>query len=146
MLDEDGSGSFSDIADAVEWATEQGTDAINMSLGGSSGSSTLKNAVEYAYNNGVYVVAAAGNDGLCSDCVGYPAAYDECVAVSALDENEDLATFSSTGTEVEIAAPGADVLSTTTADRGGYEQLSGTSMATPVVAGVAGLPGGAFGD
>lgn len=138
-LAEDGSGSFSDIADAVEWATDQGADVINMSLGGSSGSSTLKNAVEYAYNNGVFVVAAAGNDGPCSDCVGYPAAYDECVAVSALDENEALASFSSTGTEVEIAAPGANVLSTTTADRGDYEQLSGTSMATPVVAGVAGL-------
>lgn len=138
-LDENGSGSYSDIADAVTYATDQGVDVINMSLGGSSGSTTLKNAVEYAYNNGVFLVAAAGNDGPCSDCVGYPAKYSECVAVSALDPDETLASYSSTGQEVELAAPGTNVLSTTTATRGDYEQLSGTSMATPVVAGVAGL-------
>ncbi|WP_430506362.1 S8 family serine peptidase [Haloparvum sp. PAK95] len=138
-LDESGSGSFSGIADAIEYATDQGADVINLSLGGSSGSSTLKNAVEYAYNNGVYLAAAAGNDGPCSDCVGYPAAYSECVAVSALDADETLASYSSTGSEVELAAPGTDVLSTTTSDRGDYEKLSGTSMATPVVSGVASL-------
>ena len=139
VLDESGSGSFSDVADGITWSTDNGADVINMSLGASSGSSTLKDAVSYAYDNGVYLAAAAGNDGPCSDCVGYPAAYDECVAVSALDENEDLAGFSSTGPEVELAAPGRSVLSTTTTDRGSYENLSGTSMATPVVSGVAGL-------
>jgi len=139
VLNEDGSGYWSDVADGIKWATDQGADVINMSLGGSSGSSTLKNAVEYAYNNGVYIAAAAGNDGPCSDCVGYPAAYQECVAVSALDSDGSLASYSSTGPEVELAAPGTSVLSTTTSNRGDYENLSGTSMATPVVSGVAGL-------
>ena len=136
-LDESGSGSFSDIADAVEYATNEGADIINMSLGGSSGSSTLKNAVEYAYNNGVYIAASAGNSGPCTDCVGYPAAYSECVAVSALDSSESLASYSSTGSEVELAAPGSSVLSTYPDST--YDNLSGTSMASPVVAGVAGL-------
>jgi serine protease len=139
VLNENGSGYWSDVADGIQWATDQGADVINMSLGGSSGSSTLKNAVEYAYNNGVYLAAAAGNDGPCSDCVGYPAAYQECVAVSALDSDGTLANYSSTGPEVELAAPGTSVLSTTTSARGDYENLSGTSMATPVVSGVAGL-------
>ncbi len=138
-LDETGGGSFADIADAIEWAADQGADVINMSLGASSGSSTIQNAVQYAYNNGAFIAAAAGNSGPCSDCVGYPAAYDQCVAVSALNSSEGLANFSSTGSEVELAAPGANVLSTTTDSRGSYEELSGTSMASPVVAGVAGL-------
>ena len=136
-LDENGSGSTADIADAVEWAADQGADVINMSLGGGGYTDTMKNAVSYAQNNGSLVIAAAGNDG--TQGVSYPAAYSECVAVSAVDSNENLASFSQYGTSVELCAPGVDVLSTTTETRGGYEQLSGTSMATPVTSGVAGL-------
>ncbi len=147
VLNENGSGSFSDVADGVTWSADNGADVINMSLGASSGSSTLKDAVDYAYNSGAYIAAAAGNDGPCSDCVSYPAAYDNCVAVSALGYDEGLASYSSTGAEVELAAPGGSdddsdgtsVLSTTTTSRGEYENLVGTSMATPVVSGVAGL-------
>ncbi|NHN59533.1 MULTISPECIES: S8 family serine peptidase [Halorussus] len=136
-LDESGSGSTADIADAVEWAADRGADVINLSLGGGGYTSTMKNAVSYATDNGALVVAAAGNDG--SGSVSYPAAYSECVAVSAVDSDEQLASFSQYGSSVELCAPGVDVLSTTTEERGSYERLSGTSMATPVTSGVAGL-------
>lgn len=135
-LDEGGSGSTSDIADAVEWAADQGADVINMSLGGGGYTDTMKNAVSYAHDQGVTIVCAAGND---SGPVSYPAAYEECIAVSAVDDNENLASFSNYGEEIELAAPGVDIYSTTTTDRGSYEELSGTSMASPVAAGVAAL-------
>ncbi|WP_267640427.1 S8 family serine peptidase [Haloarchaeobius amylolyticus] len=136
-LDENGSGSTSDIADAVQWAADQGADVINMSLGGGGYTDTMKNAVSYAQNNGSLIICAAGNDG--SGSVSYPAAYSECMAISAVDDNENLASFSQYGDSVELCAPGVDVLSTTTETRGSYEKLSGTSMATPVTSGVAGL-------
>ena len=130
-----GSGRTSDVAMGIQYTADQGWDVGNMSLGGSA-SSLLKDACEYAYSNGVLLVAAAGNSGSCSDCVGYPAAYDECVAVSATNRDDGLASFSSTGPEVEIAAPGANVESTYLG--GTYQTLSGTSMASPHVAGAAG--------
>ncbi|WP_137285126.1 S8 family serine peptidase [Halorussus salinisoli] len=136
-LDEDGSGSTSDIADAVEWAADQGAEIINMSLGGGGYTDTMKNAVSYASDNGSLPICAAGNDG--TNSVSYPAAYSECVAISAVDSSENLASFSNYGDEIELAAPGVDILSTTTETRGSYEKLSGTSMATPVTSGVAGL-------
>jgi serine protease len=136
-LDEGGSGSTADIADAIEWAADRGAAVINMSLGGGGYTNTMKNAVSYAQSNGSLVVAAAGNNG--SGTVSYPAAYNECLAVSALDSNENLASYSQYGNEIELAAPGSNVLSTTTETRGSYERLSGTSMATPAVSGVAGL-------
>jgi len=141
-----GSGSFADISDGIKYAADNGADVINMSLGADSGDSTLKNACQYAYDNGVVIVASAGNSGPCSDCVGYPAAYSTVIAVSAIDPRDDtLADFSSTGPEVEITAPGVDTLSTippesddgSTYDNG-YETFSGTSMSSPHVAGGAG--------
>jgi subtilisin len=134
VLDGCGSGSYDDIAAGIEWAADQGFDVASMSLGGDA-SSVVKDACQYAYGKGVLLVAAAGNDGECTDCVGYPAAYDECVAVSATSSDDSLASFSSTGPEVELAAPGEDVYSTVP---GGYETFSGTSMATPHVAGAGG--------
>jgi subtilisin family serine protease len=141
-----GSGSFSAIADGVKYAADNGADVINMSLGADSGNSTLKNACQYAYDNGVVLVASAGNSGPCTDCVGFPAAYSTVIAVSAVDPRDDtLADFSSTGSEVELAAPGVDTLSTIPpeSDDGstyetGYETFSGTSMSAPHVAGGAG--------
>ena len=134
VLDCCGSGSFDDIAAGIQWATDQGHDVINMSLGGPE-SDAINDAVDYAASQGVVIVAAAGNDGPCEDCVGHPAAHPEVIAVSATDENDDLASFSSQGPEVDIAAPGADVLSAVTRDD--YEEFSGTSMASPHVAGAA---------
>ncbi|PSP54575.1 peptidase S8 [Halobacteriales archaeon QS_1_67_19] len=135
VLDKSGSGSWSNVAKAIEYTADQGWDVASMSLGGSSGSSTVKDACQYAYDRGVLLVAAAGNDGPCSDCVGYPAAYQEVVAVSATSCDDSLASFSSTGPEVELAAPGEDVYSTVI---GGYDTFSGTSMACPHVSGAGG--------
>jgi subtilisin family serine protease/beta-mannanase len=132
-LDETESGSTADIADGIQWASDNGADIINLSLGGGF-TETLQAAVSYANEAGALLVTAAGNDG---GSVNYPAAYDECVAVSALDPDGSLASYSSRGTEIELAAPGTSLLSTWTDD--GYETLSGTSMAAPVVSGVAAL-------
>jgi subtilisin len=134
VLDCAGSGSYSDIAAGIEWTADQGYDVASMSLGGSA-SSTVNEAVEYAASKGVTLVAAAGNDGPCTDCVSYPAAYPEVIAVSATDCSDDLADFSSQGPEVELAAPGADIYSTVPS---GYDTFSGTSMACPHVSGAAG--------
>ena len=140
-LGDDGSGSTSDIADAVQWATDQGADIVNMSLGGGGYTETMKNAVSYAVNNGALPICANGNDS--SSSVSYPAAYDECVAVSAVDSNEDLASFSNYGPATDVAAPGVDVLSCWTEYKSGYggkyNEISGTSMACPATSGVAAL-------
>jgi serine protease len=136
-LDENGAGSTSDIADAIQWAADQGAHVINLSLGGGGYNSTMKNAVSYAYQQGALLVGAAG--GSASSNVAYPAAYDEVLAVSALTENDTLASFSNYGSEIELAAPGTNVLTTTTTERGSYERFSGTSFATAVVSGVGGL-------
>jgi len=136
VLDSQGSGSFSDIAAGVEYVANQGWDVASMSLGASSGSSALKDAVQYAQSKSVLMVAAAGNSGPCSDCVGFPAAYSEVVAVSSTASDDTLSSFSSTGSEVELAAPGSNIRSTIP---GGYDTFSGTSMACPHVSGAAGL-------
>jgi subtilisin len=143
VLDKCGSGSYSDIAAGVEYVADQGWDVGSMSLGGSSGSQTLQDACQYAYDKGVFLVAAAGNDGPCSDCVGYPAVYSTVMAVSATTPSDALSGYSSTGPEVEIAAPGGandgtDSTSILSSIPGGYDYFNGTSMACPHVAGAAG--------
>lgn len=135
VLDCNGCGSFSDVAAGIEFVADQGWDVGNMSLGGSK-SDVVEDAVEYAYDKGVLLVAAAGNDGPCTDCVGYPAAEPEVIAVSATNKDDCLADFSSQGPQVELAAPGKDVYSTVI---DGYATFSGTSMASPHVAGAGGL-------
>jgi len=135
VMNATGIGLTSDIARGIEWTADQGYDVGNLSLGG-GGSDMLREACEYAFDRGVFLAAAAGNDGPCEDCVSSPAAYQECIAVSATSEDDSLASFSSTGPEVELAAPGEGVLSTYIGS--GYTELSGTSMAAPHVAGGAG--------
>jgi serine protease len=134
VADENHLATAADVADGVSWATNRGVDIINLSLSGDA-NPVLKDAVEYAYRNGVLIVAAAGNTS--GGAVQYPAAYDECVSVSALTPDGNVAPFSSVGSEVELTAPGMAVVSTTTTD--GYGMYSGTSMAAPVVSGVAAL-------
>jgi thermitase len=131
-----GTGSTADVANCVNWVASQGARVISMSLGGGD-STTLRNAVLAAWNNGngALVVAAAGNDG--DATLNYPAAYAEVVSVAATDSSDARASFSNANSDVEIAAPGVDVLSTIRG--GGYDSFSGTSMATPHVAGVAGV-------
>ena len=129
-----GIGLTSDIANCINWVAGQGVKVISMSLGGGD-NATLKAAVQRAYNkgNGVLLVAAARNDG--DATLEYPAAYPEVVSVAATDNRDHRASFSNANSDVEIAAPGVNVKSTYTA--GLYMSLSGTSMATPHVSGVA---------
>ena len=134
VLASDGYGYYSDIAAGLEWTANQGYDVASLSLGGTSGSSTIRNACQYAVDNGVLVVAAAGNDGT-ADSVRYPAKYSSVIAVSATTSSDDLAYFSSYGPEVELAAPGYSIYATVP---GGYGYKSGTSMACPHVAGAGG--------
>jgi thermitase len=129
-----GTGLTSDIANCINWVAGQGVKVLSMSLGGGD-NATLKAAVQKAYNNGngVLIVAAAGNDG--DATLNYPAAYPEVVSVAATDNRDHRASFSNANSDVEIAGPGVDIESTYTG--GLYMSLSGTSMATPHVAGVA---------
>ncbi len=148
VLDASGSGSYTSIANGIKWAADNGAKVINMSLGGSVGSKTLQSAVDYAWGKGVVLACAAGNNGTKNK--SYPAAYTNCIAVAATDQNDAKASFSQYGASwVDVAAPGVAILSTlpntpvylntqygyyTT-----YDALNGTSMATPHVAGLAGL-------
>lgn len=143
VLDDSGSGAFSDVAQGVIYATQNGAKVINLSLGGSLPSATLQNALQYAKDNGVLTVAAAGN--LNSNNLFYPAAYAQCLSVAALNQDDTKAAFSNYGASwVDVAAPGVNILSTLPTyanSQGGtnYGSLSGTSMATPFVAGLAAL-------
>ncbi|HEX3036497.1 MAG TPA: S8 family serine peptidase, partial [Thermodesulfobacteriota bacterium] len=137
VLNDSGSGSWSGIANGIIWAADNGAKVINMSLGGPSGSSTVQSAINYAWNKGVVIVAAAGNEGISSP--SYPAYYSNVIAVAATDENDNIASFSNYGTWVDVAAPGVDILSAYIRYNPPYVFLSGTSMASPHVAGLAGL-------
>ena len=131
VLDCCGTGSADDVAAGIEWAADQDHDVINLSLGGDA-ASVVEDAVVYAAAAGVIQVAAAGNEGE-DDSILYPAAYDDVIAVGAIDENETLADFSSKGPELDLVAPGVDVPSTIAGDA--YAERCGTSMASPHVAG-----------
>ncbi len=135
VLDNNGSGTLANVANGITWAADNGADAINMSLGASSGASTLENAVNYAWNQGTFLACAAGNSN--TSAPSYPAYYTRCFAVAATDSNDNRASFSNYGSWVEVAAPGVNIYSTWTGS--GYNTISGTSMATPHVAGQAGL-------
>ncbi|MEK7513084.1 MAG: S8 family peptidase, partial [Patescibacteria group bacterium] len=134
VLNAGGSGYTSDVIEGIDWAVQHGAQVINLSLGSSQGTQSLHDAVTAARSAGVVVVAAAGNSG---GAVIYPAAYPEVIAVSATDQNNNLASFSSRGPEVDLAAPGVSVYSTYKSKS--YATLSGTSMASPHVAGTAAL-------
>ncbi len=141
VLTDKGSGSISAIVAGIEWTVNHpdNISIINMSLGSSSYSQTFEDACNAAYNSGILVVASAGNSGNTEgtgDNVGYPARYDSVIAVSASDSADQRAYFSSTGPDVELIAPGLGIYSSVP---GGYDTYSGTSMASPHVAGVAAL-------
>lgn len=155
-LDCQGSGLMSDVASGVLWATDHGARIINISLGSSTAQSTLGSAIHYAVSRGVFVVAAAGNcgAGVSARCASvnepqYPGAYPEAFAVAATDQSDQRASFSNVASYVALAAPGVRIYSTTptypttlsrsTPGTTSYAAFSGTSQASPFVAGVAAL-------
>jgi len=123
------------IVQGIKWSVNNGADVVNLSLGGSGDSSVLSMAINRAYGQGAVVVAAAGNEG--TNVPQYPAAYSKVIAVSATTTDGRLASFSNRGDWVDLAAPGTGILSTSKS--GGYDRMSGTSMAAPLVSGLAGL-------
>lgn len=130
------------IINSVQWSLDHHMDVINLSLGGIVRSVAMNDVMDIAYARGVLIVAAAGNEGRGTDSVLYPAKFDSVVAVSAVDEENKIANFSSRGPDVELAAPGVDVYSTLIIPFFHdyyYEYLSGTSMASPHIAGLAAL-------
>lgn len=135
VLDENGSGTLDKVASGIVEAANHGAKVINLSLGSSQGAQTLKDAIDYAWKKGAVIVAAAGNNGTTAPT--YPAYYNKVLSVAATDTNDHKANFSNYGKWVDVAAPGVDILSTFVG--GGYKTMSGTSMATPEVSGLAAL-------
>jgi serine protease len=141
VLNKYGWGTLANVAEGIRYAADNGAQVVNLSLGGASPSKVLEEAVNHAVSKGVIVVAAAGNSG---KSVGYPAAYDGVIAVSASDSNDKIAWFSSRGPQVAIAAPGVGVTQQTICEGGKnkcelFGTFNGTSMASPHVAGAAAM-------
>jgi subtilisin family serine protease len=141
VLNAQGSGTMDAIANGITYAADNGARVINMSLGATQGSATLQAAVEYAWGKGLVVVAAAGNDG--AEELFYPAAYAQAIAVASTNVDDYKSCYSNYGNNfISVAAPGELIYSTTPQDSSGndtYKTISGTSMASPHVAGLAGL-------
>ncbi len=140
VLGNDGSGYLSDVVAGIDWAISNGMNVINMSLGAPSGTLSMQQAIDRAYSAGILVMTAAGNSGNSlgtGDTVEYPAKYPSAIAVAAVDSSLRRASFSSTGSKVELAAPGVVILSTYINNQ--YASMSGTSMATPYASGIAAL-------
>ncbi len=136
VLGDNGRGYLSWAANGIIWAADNGAKVINMSLGCEGcPNTTLQQAIDYAWGKGVVVVAAAGNNSTSN--LFYPASYPNVIAVAATDHTDNLAFFSNYGDWVDVAAPGESILSSTRGN--GYEAWNGTSMASPHVAGLAGL-------
>ncbi len=135
-LDENGEGNLSDVLEGIEWAINNGMDIINLSFGMDEIDSSLEEMVNKAYEAGILIVGASGNNGR-ANSVMYPAKYENVIGVSAVDGRLNIASFSSTGAEVEFSAPGYNIISTFI--NGSYGVASGTSQAAPHVAGMLAL-------
>ncbi|MDH4197152.1 MAG: S8 family peptidase [Candidatus Aminicenantes bacterium] len=142
VLDKTGVGTASQVAIGIIWAADNGAHVINMSFGGDESAESVKDALKYAYTKKVVCIASVGNDG---KDVDYPAAYDDYVlAVAATDYTDEWPSYSSPGSEVDVAAPAESVLSlvptwSVAADDFPYRFRSGTSMAAAHVSGLAAL-------
>lgn len=134
VLDGNGSGTDVDIAKGIVWSVKKGAKVVNLSFSGPGESGTLKNAIDFAASRKAVVVAAAGNER--TNKPYYPAAYGNVIAVAATTYKDRRARFSNYGEWIDVSAPGVGILSTYP---GGYAYYSGTSQASPYVAGLAGL-------
>jgi subtilisin family serine protease len=134
-LADDGSGTYADVAEAIYYAVDHGAKVINLGFGGTANSQTLLNATDYAYANGVTVIAAAGNSS--TDTTYYPAANPNVIAVSALNPFLNIASYSSFGPAVDLSAPGSGIFSALPGSL--YGSMSGTSMSAAEISGVAAL-------
>ncbi len=130
-----GSLQLSDVADALMYAADNGADIVNMSFGTPAVSRTLRLAIDYAVAHGVVLVGSAGNEN--SSVPAYPAAFHDVIAVAATDGAVQRASYSNFGAWVDLAVPGTNINSTSIG--GGFQELTGTSMAAPIVAGSAAL-------
>ncbi|SMG12925.1 S8 family peptidase [Paenibacillus aquistagni] len=135
VLDSTGAGTSYSVAEGIIWATDQGAKVINLSLGNYADGAFLHDAVKYAYDKDVVLVAATGNDNTSQP--GFPAAYPEVFAVSATNQDNTKASYSNYGNYVDVVAPGTSIASTYPDNQ--YAALSGTSMAGPHVSALAGL-------
>lgn len=135
VLGDNGNGGIQNIIKGIRWAMAQNVDVINLSLGTQSQpTAELHETIKEATMRGVVIVAAAGNE---NSTVGWPARYPETICVAASDQQDGRASFSNKGIENVITAPGVDILSTY--KNGAYAELSGTSMACPIIAGAVAL-------
>ncbi|KWX69528.1 hypothetical protein AMQ84_31650 [Paenibacillus riograndensis] len=138
VLDQGGRGSYFTLIEGIDWAIKHKMDIINISFGGENPSQILEEKLQEAYDAGILIVAAAGNDGyMGDDTILYPARYSTAIAVGAIDSGNKRAFFSAKGPDLDLVAPGVKVLSTLPSNQ--YGMKSGTSMAAPHVTGVAAL-------
>lgn len=136
VLDKWGDGTVLNAINAIDWCLRNGIHVINMSFGTDKYSRALEEALRVAHRHGLLIVAAAGNDGA-PGTVDYPAVFNQTISVAAVDRRGRVASFSSTGPEVDIMAPGSDILSTYR--WGGFVRQSGSSMATAHITGALAL-------
>lgn len=137
VLDRDGAGFISDIVEGIDWCLKRGIKVMNMSFGLSGESRLLRSAIRRARRQGAVISASAGNSGPNNISIDAPARYPETIAVAASTFDNRIASFSSRGKGIDVAAPGVDIDSTWL--NGGYKRMSGTSMSSPHVAGCAAL-------
>jgi subtilisin family serine protease len=135
VLGADGSGTYSGIANGITWSADRGARIINLSLGGTSSSRTLQDAVNYAWNKKSVIIAAAGNNG--NNTAFYPAACKNVVAVSATTSSDTRPSWSNYGSYVDLSAPGENIL--TLQGSSSYASWNGTSFSSPITSGVAAL-------
>jgi len=147
VLNKKGIGWLSDLIEALDWCISNEIQVVNMSFGSLEENQSFHDAIIKVYQAGITMVASAGNNGEDSGLIEYPALYPETIAVSAIDEDDNFASFSSLGPQIDITAPGVDICST--CKKGFYRTLSGTSMSAAHVTGTVALilttfPGGGY--
>lgn len=138
VLSSSGGGYSSDIATGIRWCADNGARIVSISLGGSTAVTAVRDAVDYAWGKGLLLVAGAGN-GNCSNCVLYPAAFPNVIAVGAVDAGANVQGFTSKGPQMDLAAPGVNIQTTGYGSDTHYLMGGGTSLSAPHVAGAAAL-------